>query len=152
MFSCYVVTLCFCGGKKIQVPSGQVDRWLKIYLWDRDYIFYWSCCMTSWMKWMIHHEIEWSMLLSLRVQMRLLSSIKFLCFSWRNDAVWFLYLVLKSFSVSPMYFCEVLLSLPVTVAYDSRQFPGVKWAYDVNGSFIRVLRWMNSIYTCCGYQ
>ena len=25
-----------------------------------------------------------------------------LCLAWRDDAVWFLYLVLKSFSVSPM--------------------------------------------------
>ena len=37
--------------------------------------------------------------------------------AWRNDAVWFLYLVLKSFSVSPMYVSVVLLSLRVTVAW-----------------------------------
>ena len=36
---------------------------------------------------------------------------------WRNDAVWFLYLVLKSFSVSLMYVSVVLLSLRVTVAW-----------------------------------
>ena len=42
------------------------------------------------------------MLLSLRVQMCLLSSVEFLSLAWRNDEVWFLYLVLKSFSVSPM--------------------------------------------------
>ena len=54
-------------------------------------------------------EIKCSMLLSLRVQICLLSSVEFLCLAWRNDAVWFLYLVLKSFSV-------VLLSLRVTVA------------------------------------
>ena len=66
---------------------------------------------------MIRHEIEWSMLLSLRVQICLLSSVEFLCLSWRNDAVWFLYLVLKSFSVSPMYVSEVLLSLRLTVAW-----------------------------------
>ena len=35
--------------------------------------------------------------------MYLQSSLEFLCLAWRNDAVWFLYLVLKSFSVSPMY-------------------------------------------------
>ena len=35
----------------------------------------------------------------------------------RIDAVWFLYLVLKSFSVSPMYVSVVLLSLRVTVAW-----------------------------------
>ena len=31
----------------------------------------------------------------------------------RHDAVWFLYLVLKSFSLSPMYVSVVLLSLRV---------------------------------------
>ena len=49
--------------------------------------------------------------------MCLLSSVEFLCLTWRNDAVRFLYLVLKSFSVSPMYFSVVLLSLCVTVAW-----------------------------------
>ena len=39
------------------------------------------------------------MLFSLRVQICLLSSVEFLRFVCRNDAVWFLYLVLKSFSV-----------------------------------------------------
>ena len=34
-----------------------------------------------------------------------------------GDAVWFLYLVLKSFSVSPMHISVVLLSLRVTVAW-----------------------------------
>ena len=38
------------------------------------------------------------------------SSVEFLCLAWRNDAVWFLCLVLKSFSLSPM-------SLRVTVAW-----------------------------------
>ena len=32
-----------------------------------------------------------------------------------SDAVWFLYLVFKSFSVSSMYVSEVLLSLRLTV-------------------------------------
>ena len=54
----------------------------------------------------MRQEIKCPMLLSLRVQMCL-----------RNDAVWFLYLVLKSFSVSPMYVSVVLLSLRVTVAW-----------------------------------
>ena len=58
-------------------------------------------------------EIKCSMLLSLRVQMCLLSSVEFLCLAWRNDAVSFLYLVLKSFSLSPMYVSVVLLSLRV---------------------------------------
>ena len=65
----------------------------------------------------MRQEIKCSMLLSLRVQICLLSSVEFLCLSWRNDAVWFLYLVLKSFSVSPMYVSVVLLSLRVTVAW-----------------------------------
>ena len=51
------------------------------------------------------------------IQICLLSSVEFLCLAWRNDAVWFLYLVLKSFSVSPMYVSVVLLSLRVTVAW-----------------------------------
>ena len=46
-----------------------------------------------------------------------LSSVEFLCFPCRNDAVWFLYLVSESFSVSPMYVSVVLLSLRVTVAW-----------------------------------
>ena len=65
----------------------------------------------------MRHEIKCSMLLSLRVQICLLSSVEFLCLEWRNDAVWFRYLVLKSFSVSPMYVSVVLLSLRVTVAW-----------------------------------
>ena len=65
----------------------------------------------------MRQEIKCSMLLSLRVQICLLSSVEFLCLTWRNDAVWFLYLVLKSFSVSPMYVSVVLLSLRVTVAW-----------------------------------
>ena len=55
-------------------------------------------------------EIKCSMLLSLRVQIYLLSSVEFLCLAWRNDAVWLLYLVLKSFSVSLMYVSVMLLS------------------------------------------
>ena len=54
--------------------------------------------------------------ISLRVQISVLSSVEFLCFVYWNDVVWFLYLVLKSFSVSPMYVSVVLLSLRVTVA------------------------------------
>jgi len=49
--------------------------------------------------------------------MCLLSSVEFLCLVWRNDAVWFLNLVLKSFSVSLMYVSVVLLSLRVTVGW-----------------------------------
>ena len=60
----------------------------------------------------MRQEIKCSMLLSLRVQICLLSSVEFLCLTRRNDAVWFLYLVLKSFSVSPMYVSVVLCSRP----------------------------------------
>ena len=42
--------------------------------------------------------------------------VEFLCFACQNDAFWFLCLVLKLFSVSPMYVLVVLLSLCVTVA------------------------------------
>ena len=73
------------------------------------------------------HKIKWSMLFSLRVQICLLSSVEFLCFVCQNDAVWFLYLVLKSFSVSLMYVSVVVLSSRATVAWqigdDWRQFP-----------------------------
>lgn len=47
--------------------------------------------------------------------MYLLSSVEFLCLEWRNDAVWFRYLVLKSFSASLMY---VSVVLSVVVACD----------------------------------
>ena len=67
------------------------------------------------------------MMLFLSVQIYLLSSVEFLCFVWRNDAVCFLYLVLNSFSVSPIYVPVVFLPLYVTVAWlmtgDCRQFP-----------------------------
>ena len=65
----------------------------------------------------MHQEIKCSMLLSLRVQICLMSLVEFLSLAWRNDAVWFLYLVLKSFSVSPMYVSVVLLSLRVTFGF-----------------------------------
>ena len=64
----------------------------------------------------MRHEIKWSMSFSLRFQIFLLSSVEFLCFVCRNDTVRFLYLVLKSFSVSPMYVSVVLLPLRLTVA------------------------------------
>ena len=65
----------------------------------------------------MRQEIKCSIMLSLRLQICLLSSVEFLYFTWRNDAVWFLHLVLKSFSVSPMYVSAVLLSLRVTGAW-----------------------------------
>ena len=65
----------------------------------------------------MRQEIKCSILLSFRVQICLLSSVEFLCLAWQNDVVSFLYFVLKSFSVSPMYVSVVLLSLRVTVAW-----------------------------------
>ena len=49
---------------------------------------------------MMHHDSEGSMSLSRRFQMCLLSSV--VSCACLNDAVWFLYLVLKAFSVSPI--------------------------------------------------
>ena len=43
----------------------------------------------------MHYEIKWSILLSLRVQICLLSSVEFLRRVCCIEAVWFLYLVLK---------------------------------------------------------
>ena len=81
----------------------------------------------------MRQEIKCSMLLSLRVQLCLLSPLEFLCLAWRNDAMWFLYLVLKSFSVSPMYVSVLLFSLRVTVAWQitdgCRQFPSSGHAF-----------------------
>ena len=51
--------------------------------------------------------------------MCLLSLVEFLCSTcmcW-NDVVWFLYLVMKSFSLSPIYVSGVLLSLCVMVTW-----------------------------------
>ena len=113
--------LCFCGGKKTRVhyvclvySSGrQMIR--NFSLRQRLHLLlellYGECDER------MRQEIKCSMLFSLRVQICLLSSVEFLCLAWRNDAVWFLYLVLKSFSVSPMYVSVVLLSLRVTVAW-----------------------------------
>ena len=66
----------------------------------------------------MRQEIKYSILLSLRVQICLLSSVEFLCLAWRNhDTVWFLYLVMKSFYGSPIYVSVVLLSLRLTVSW-----------------------------------
>ena len=42
-----------------------------------------------------------------------LDSVSCLYFSLRRDFKWFLYLVLKSLAVTPMYVCVVLLSVDV---------------------------------------
>ena len=65
----------------------------------------------------MRQEIKCLMLLSLRVQMYLLRSVELLGLAWRNDSVWFLYLVLKSFSVRLMYVSVVLLSFRAMVAW-----------------------------------
>ena len=58
----------------------------------------------------MRQEIKYSMLLSLRVQMYLLSSVEFLCLAWRNDAVWFLYLVFEvALCESKVRFCRVVV-------------------------------------------
>ena len=62
-------------------------------------------------------ENECSMLSSCNFQMCLLSSMEFLRFGCLNVAVWFLYLVLKLFSVSPTYVSVVRLSMRVTMAW-----------------------------------
>ena len=59
--------------------------------------------LYGWAFVMMRHDSEYSILFSGRFQMCLLSSVEFLRCVCLNDAVWFLYLVLKSFSVSPMY-------------------------------------------------
>ena len=51
-----------------------------------------------------------------RFQTCLDSSGSCLYFSLRRDFKWFLYLVLKSLAVTPMYVCVVLLSVDVTSA------------------------------------
>ena len=57
----------------------------------------------------MRNEIKWSMLLYLRVQICFLSSVEFLRRVFRNEVVWFLYLVLKSFSVSPIFFIMIII-------------------------------------------
>ena len=105
---------------------------------------------------MIRHETKWSMLLSLRVQICLLSSVEFLCFAWQNDAVSFLYLVLKTFSVSLMHVSQVFLSWHLMVAWlitdDWRQFPLRKhiWALK-DGNMDHCISW-HIISTCSSYN
>ena len=48
------------------------------------------------------YDSEYSMSLSSKFQICLLSSVEFLRCECLNDAVWLLYLVLTSFSVIPM--------------------------------------------------
>ena len=49
--------------------------------------------------------------------MCLLSLVEFLCSMCWNDVVWFLYLVMKSFSLSPIYVSGVLLPSCVMVTW-----------------------------------
>ena len=65
----------------------------------------------------MRQEMECAILLSLRVQTYLLSSVEFLYLLCRNVALWFLYLTLNSFSVSQMYVSGLLWSFHVTQAW-----------------------------------
>ena len=65
----------------------------------------------------MRQEMECAILLSLRVQTYLLSSVEFLYLLCGHVALWFLYLTLNSFSVSPMYVSVLLLSFHVTEAW-----------------------------------
>ena len=56
------------------------------------------------------------MLDSFSCQICLLSSVFSLLVLWLNEALWFVNLVLKVFSVNPMYVLSGLLSSVVTVA------------------------------------
>ena len=58
--------------------------------------------LYGWAFVMMRHDSDCSMLLPCKFQMCLLSLVEFLRCGCLNDVVWFLYLILKSFSVSPM--------------------------------------------------
>ena len=58
----------------------------------------------------MRQEIKCSMLLSLRVQICLLSSVEFLCLAWPNDAVWFLYLVVILCESDTCFGCVVVFT------------------------------------------
>ena len=74
---------------------------------------------------MIFHLIEYDFLLSFSNHTSFDSSVSILYFLWLKDLVWFLYRVLKSPSVSPMYFelCrlfQLLLDKPVLIVGNFR--------------------------------
>ena len=73
--------------------------------------------LYGWCGERMRQEMEYAILLSLRVQTYLLSSVEFRSLLCRNVALWFLYLTLNSFSVSPMYVSVLLLSFRVTEAW-----------------------------------
>ena len=150
LFNCYTVILCFC--MRIQVLcllSDDNSGWWMISNFSlRQRLHLLLVLLQGDVDERMHHEIKWSMLFSLQVQICLLSLVEFLCFVCQNDVVWFLYLVLKSFSVGPMYVSVVLLSLRVTVAWqiseDWRHFPSgghvfFCWQLQVQVSFVLVL-------------
>ena len=74
--------------------------------------------------------------------MCLLSSVEFLCLEWRNDAVWFRYLVLKSFSVSPIY-----VSVVFNLSYSTKNIPlpsrndYLQRLIEKTEQFLRRMRW-----------
>ena len=131
LFNCYTVTLCFCGVMRtisLCLSSENNSGWQMINNFSlRQRLHLLLVLSQGDLDERICHKIKWSMLFSLRVQICFLSLVGFPCFVCRNDAVWFLNLVLKSFSVRPMYVSVVLLSLHVTVAWqisdELRQFP-----------------------------
>ena len=122
LFSCNVIGLCFCDGMKDTssfrlFSDDSSGRQIIRNFSFRQRLHLLFELLYGKLDERMRHEMKKLMLLSLRVQMYLLSSVEFLCFAWRNDAVWFLYLVLKSFSVSPTYVSVMLLSWRVTVAW-----------------------------------
>ena len=64
----------------------------------------------------IFHDILKSVLVSFNCQMCLLSSVLSLLLGLVKEALWFVNLVLKEFSVRPMYVWSGLLSSVITVA------------------------------------
>ena len=86
LFSCNVIGLCFCDGMKIRVRfvclvmTVQVSRLLEISLSGRGLHLLFELLYGK-LDERYRHEMKKLMLLSLRVQMYLLSSVEFLCFA-----------------------------------------------------------------------
>ena len=85
LFSCNVIRLCFCDGMKIRVRfvclvmTVQVGRLLEISFRQRLHLLF--ELLYGKLDERMRHEMKKLMLLSLRVQMYLLSSVEFLCFA-----------------------------------------------------------------------
>ena len=81
--------LCFCGCKKARVHLFSVDssgRQMIRNISLRQRLHLWLELLYGECDERMRQEIKCSMLLSLRVQICLLSSVEFLCLAWRNDA------------------------------------------------------------------